>query len=352
MTMGKEQQLHFTNDVNAALGGIIAAERPNRTFVLADTNTERLVVPQLAIDGAQTLVMGAGDTCKTLDSLSSVWTQLGQGGATRHSLLINVGGGVVTDLGGFAAATFKRGMRCVNVPTTLLGAVDAAVGGKTGINFNGLKNEIGAFAPAAHVVISTCFFGSLPQREVKSGFAEMLKHAMLSSDEAMDSLLGYDLDTPDPERLLALLRHSVEVKERIVKKDPEEHGLRKALNLGHTVGHALESTALKRGKPVPHGYAVAWGLVAETVLSHLRLGFPSPRLHRLAQMVRDNYGAMPITCDDYPSLTDMMRHDKKSLNGEINCTLLAACGDIHIDQTIAVEEMNTTLDIFRDLMGL
>lgn len=353
--MRNEQKLIFTNDVADALSAIVAELKPNRTIVVADENTARDCLPMLsAITDTAPVVTAAGDEAKTLDTLTGIWTGLEAAGATRQSLVVNVGGGVVTDMGGFAAATLKRGLRFVNVPTTLLGAVDAAVGGKTGINFNGLKNEVGAFAPACRVVISTRFFATLPLREIKSGFAEMIKHSMLSGDQALDRLLSYDVHHVKehlPE-LLTLLEESVKVKQDIVAQDPEEHGLRRALNLGHTVGHALESLALERHAPVPHGYAVAWGLVAETVLSHLQKCFPSDTLHRLARYVSSNYGAMPITCNDYPQLVKLMQHDKKSHNGEINCTLLAGCGNIHIDQTISQDEMESALDIFRDLMGI
>jgi 3-dehydroquinate synthase len=273
-------------------------------------------------------------------------------GATRKSLVVNLGGGVVTDLGGFAAATYKRGIPFVNCPTTLLSAVDAAVGGKTGINFNGLKNEIGCFAEATDVIITTRFFTTLPAVELKSGFAEMLKHSMLSSHDDFETLLDFDLAHVDYDRLLQLLKTSVLVKERIVREDPHEQGLRRALNLGHTVGHALESMALHKGKPVPHGYAVAWGLVAEAVLSHMTMHFPSTDLHRLAHYVKAHYGAFYITCDDYDTLLELMHHDKKSQNGEINCSLLATCGNVKVNNTIDDADMKAALDIYRDLMGI
>ena len=274
-------------------------------------------------------------------------------GVTRRTLVINLGGGMVTDLGGFAAATFKRGVRFINVPTTLLGAVDAAVGGKTGFNYNGLKNEIGTFAPASDVIISTRFLDTLPVEEMKSGYAEVVKHAMLSDRGELLRLVEHDFNAPiDHENLLERLRRSVQVKVDIVARDPNEQGERKALNLGHTVGHAFEALAMRRGAPVPHGYAVAWGLVAEAILSHLLLRFPSQDVHLLGYFVRDNYRGFPFTCDDYDELLELMRHDKKSRNGEITCTLLTSIGDYRIDQAVTPDDVTAALDILRDHLGL
>lgn len=342
------QNLIFTNDVEGTIQRLIADGDHNMTMWITDENTARLLSapPHL-------ITIPAGDEHKTLATVTRVWDEMEKMGLTRHSLVINLGGGTVTDLGGFAASTFKRGMRFINVPTTLLGAVDAAVGGKTGFNHNGLKNEIGAFAPASDVIISTRFFDTLPLQEMKSGFAEVIKHAMLSDRDEFLHLLDHDFTVPiDHDGLLEHLRHSVHVKVDIVARDPQESGERKALNLGHTVGHAFESLALKRGKPVPHGYAVAWGLVAEAVLSHLLLKFPSDDVHRLGAFVRDNYHDFPFTCDDYDELLDLMRHDKKSRNGEIACTLLAAIGDYRIDQTVTPDDVTAALDILRDLLGV
>lgn len=349
------QQVLFTNNVAEALATIAGGKQYNRVFVLVDENTATAVLPQVqceVVDKATVITIPAGDTHKTLDTLTHVWQQLQDGGATRHSLLINLGGGVVTDLGGMAAATFKRGIDFVNCPTTLLSAVDAAVGGKTGINFNGFKNELGVFQEAQAVVISTKFFATLPATELRSGYAEMLKHGMLDSQDEFNRLLAFNITEASLDELLALLETSVKVKQRIVEQDPHEKGLRRALNLGHTVGHAFESMALHQGNPVPHGYAVAWGLVAETVLSHMKMKFASSDLQALATFVRDNYGAFFITCDDYPQLLEYMHHDKKSVSGEINCSLLRACGDVETGITVTDDDMKTALDIYRDLMGI
>ena len=318
------QNLIFTNDVTAAIERLTAAGDHNLTVWIADVNTARF-----APADARLITIPDGDDNKTLATVTRVWDEMERMGVTRHSLVINLGGGMVCDLGGFAAATFKRGVRFINVPTTLLGAVDAAVGGKTGFNYNGLKNEIGAFAPASDVIISTRYFDTLPSEEMKSGFAEVLKHAMLSDRSEFLRLLDHDFNAPiDHDDLLERLRRSVQVKVDIVARDPNEQGERKALNLGHTVGHAFESLAMQRGTPVPHGYAVAWGLVT------------------------DNYRDFPFTCDDYDELLALMRHDKKSHDGEITCTLLTAIGDYRIDQTVTPDDVTAALDILRDHLGL
>ena len=343
------QNLIFTNDVLAAIDRLASQGDHNVIVWIADVNTARLISPAPPC----MITIPDGDDAKTLDTVTRVWDEMERMGVTRHSLVINLGGGMVTDLGGFAAATFKRGMRFINVPTTLLGAVDAAVGGKTGFNYHGLKNEIGAFAPARDVIISTCFFDTLPVKEMKSGFAEVLKHAMLSDRNEFLRLLDHDFDAPiNHDDLLERLQRSVQVKVDIVGRDPNEQGERKALNLGHTVGHAFESLAMKRGKPVSHGYAVAWGLVAEAVLSHLILQFPSEDVHRLGHFVRDNYRDFPFTCDDYDELLDLMCHDKKSRDGEITCTLLTAIGDYRIGQTVSPDNVTAALDILRDQLGV
>lgn len=354
------EKLIFTNLVGQAVDDLVEASGAPKTFVLVDVNTAQYVLPVLseqskAVAGAKIITVKAGDMHKNLDSLQGVWKALHDAGATRSDIIINVGGGVVTDLGGFAAATFKRGMQVINVPTTLLGAVDASVGGKTGINFNGYKNEIGAFTEPLASVISTGFFITLPQQELLSGYAEMLKHALLESSDEFNALMGYSVVYPifDADRLLELLRRSVAVKQKIVQQDYTDRGARHALNLGHTIGHAFESLGLKRQSPIPHGYAVAWGCVVSLVLSHMKLGFPSEVLHTFADYVRKNYGAFAFTCDDYPELIAFMRQDKKNETADqIRFTLLADVGRPEIDVIVDTDEIQNALDIYRDLMGV
>lgn len=354
----KKQQLYFTNHPFEAIDTLADAIGASKTFVLVDSNTATFVLPRLqamskAVAGATVITTLAGDMHKDLNALQLIWKRLTEAGATRNSLLINVGGGVVTDIGAFAASTFKRGMRFINVPTTLLGAVDASVGGKTGINFANLKNHIGLFSNAEAVVISTVFFNTLNSEEIRSGYGEMLKHGLLSSKKTFDSLLGFHFEDYDSEHLLTLLKESVMIKKKIVDDDPEESGIRRALNLGHTAGHAFESLAMARKSPIPHGYAVVYGLITEMVLSHMKCGFPAEEIHRFADFVKRVYGPFVFTCDDYPALLSYMAQDKKNPSvGQVNFTLLEDIGKVKINSIVADEDIRNALDITRDLMGI
>lgn len=352
------QQLIFTNNVAPQLDGLIAAQGECRVFLIADDNTASLVLPRLLRDSARladaaVITIPAGDTNKNLETVARVWKQLSDNGATRSSLVINIGGGMVTDLGAFAASTFKRGLRFINVPTTLLAAVDASVGGKTGFNFNGLKNEIGLFREADAVVISTCFFDSLPVEELKSGYAEMLKHGFLTSAKECNDLMSTDITQIDAEQMLKLLERSVKVKRDIVEQDPTEHGIRRALNLGHTAGHALESFALAQNRPIPHGYAVAHGLIVSLVLSHIKLSLDSKWLYKTAAWIGDNYGKLSLTCDDYTTLLRYMSHDKKNDSPDrITFTLITTPGDVRCGIIVDSADITAALDIYRDLLHI
>lgn len=349
-------QVTHTNRVAQAIDRIIDAGDFTRIFIIADTNTAKLVVPQLdskSCTGAQLITIPAGEKNKSLETLSKIWTQFSDSGTTRNCLVINVGGGVVTDIGGMAAATFKRGMPFINCPTSLLAAVDAALGGKTGINFNGLKNEVGTFTDPLHTIISTRFLSTLPPHEIKAGYAEMLKHAMLHNNETFHRLLRNDFKQSfDTDEFLNEVKTSSAIKLQFVHIDPNDMGPRHALNYGHTFAHAFESLAMMRHKPISHGFAVAWGLVAETFLSHHICGFPAVDLYALAHFVLANYGAFKITCDNYETLIELMTHDKKSRHGEINCVLLSECGKPIYDQRISKDCAMAALDVYRDLMNI
>ena len=377
------QKVVMSQNLEEVLTAAVADCEKDRLFILTDETTKALCLPVVegfgCLKGAQIITIGATDTHKTLDSLSHVWEALGEGGATRHSLLINLGGGMVTDLGGFAASTFKRGINYINIPTTLLSMVDASVGGKTGINFRGLKNEIGVFNNAATVILDTQFLKTLDAENILSGYAEMLKHGLIDSESHWAELVSFGFERNSEERignseerignseerignseerignsenswwmeLQRMVEKSVNVKQRIVTEDPTEQGIRKALNLGHTAGHAFESFALKH-QPILHGYAVAYGLVCELYLSCIKTGFPTDKMHQTVNFIHEHYGKMSITCDDYPQLMELMTHDKKNVAGIINFTLLGGIGDIRINQTATKDEIYEALDFYRE----
>ena len=346
-----KQRVIISKQLQTDLAEAIAECEHDRIFVLVDETTNKLcwalVKDYLCLKDAQTIVIGATDRRKNLDTLVHVWESLQQGKATRHSLLINLGGGMVTDLGGFAASTYKRGINFINIPTTLLAMVDASVGGKTGINFGGLKNEIGVFNDAEFVLLDTNWLRTLDEENIRSGYAEMLKHGLIADETMWAELINFNLAQPNFRQLASMLNKSVRIKEHIVTEDPHEKGIRKALNLGHTFGHAFESWAMKR-QPVLHGYAVAFGLIAELYLATTQTDFPTERMHQTVNFIRSYYGSLPITCNDYPELIELMHHDKKNRGNEINVTLLGGIGDIRIDQTITEEDIKEALDFFRE----
>lgn len=346
------QNVIISDNIIGELQHALSSSKHDVLFVLTDTNTEKLCLPLLAsishMKNAKHIVIEASDVNKNIETIAKVWTELGAGGGTRHSLMINLGGGMVTDLGGFAASTFKRGISFINIPTTLLAMVDASVGGKTGINFNGLKNEIGVFNSADYVILDTEFIKTLDAENIRSGYAEMLKHGLISTVEHWSELINFDLENPDIATLRNMVGTSVGVKEKIVEEDPLEKGIRKALNLGHTIGHAFESLAMESGKPVLHGYAVAWGLVCELYLACIKCQFPTEKMRQTVRFITDHYGKMHITCDNYERLYEYMTHDKKNIAGHVNFTLLADIGNIRIDQSASKSEIFEALDFFRD----
>ena len=298
-----KQEVILCEKLESSLTHAIEKCPHDKLFILTDEHTHRLCLPQLqsipALQDAAEIIIGAEDMHKNLETLTSVWQALSEQGATRHSLLINLGGGMVTDLGGFAASTFKRGIAYINIPTTLLAMVDASVGGKTGINFNGLKNEIGVFAPAASVLLETEFLRSLDSHNFFSGYAEMLKHGLISTPEHLTELLSFDTENINYTALKAMVGRSVQVKEDIVEQDPQEHGIRKVL-----------------------------------------------------QFIKENYGAFAFNCKQYDRLYELMQHDKKNTAGIINFTLLKEVGDICLNQTADKETIFEVFDFYRECMGV
>ena len=266
----------FSQHVGSELRKIVEKYPEGKMFLLTDRTAAGYCLPivQSVLDefNIKQIAIPSGEENKTIQSVGLVWDFLSNNGADRKSLLINIGGGMLTDLGGFAASTFKRGLDFINIPTTLLAQVDASLGGKTGFNFNGLKNEIGVFMEPNSVIINTNFLKTIDHQNFLSGYAEMLKHGLIKSREHWQELLAYDLEIINYDALQEIIAHSVAIKEWHVLNDLTEQNIRKALNFGHTIGHAFESYAMKTGRPILHGYAVVYGMIAELYLSAIKCG--------------------------------------------------------------------------------
>ncbi len=306
-----------------------------------------------------TLCIEVSETQKSLETVTRIWDFFFEHGLTRSGLVICIGGGVLTDIAGFAAATYKRGVDYINVPTTLLAMIDASSGGKTGFNYRGLKNSIGAFAQPVETLICPKWLTTLPTEQILSGYAEMLKTGLLEhsagshlhqhSDSLWNRLLQYDLDTIPIDALTPLIADCITVKERIVAADPREEGQRKALNLGHTFGHALEEISFVHRtsslRPLLHGYAVLYGLIAELYLSVTRLGCPGQPLQQLTPLMLHYYGRPQCKCSDRAALIALMQQDKKNERAaEINCTLLQNIGSPVINRIITPDDASEAWD--------
>jgi 3-dehydroquinate synthase len=318
------------------LSGWIEKYTPGKVFLATEETVDNLWVSKysdlLKSKGIKKVVIPAGENNKKIESVAKIWEFLSKNGGDRKSLLINIGGGMLTDLAGFAATTFKRGVDFLNIPTTLLSQVDASVGGKTGINFAGFKNEIGTFKEPVAVIINTNFLKTIDKENFISGFAEMIKHGLIYSPEHLADLEKFDIDNIDYEHLQKVISDSVNVKAYFVSNDPTEQNIRKALNFGHTIGHAFESYAMQKNSPIQHGFAVAYGMIAELYLSVKKCSFPINEFENLTNWLLKLYGKFEISEKDFDSLYELMTHDKKNEAGRINFTLLSDIGKIEINQ--------------------
>ena len=312
-----------------------------KTFLLMDEGSAihcRSIIGDIpALTEDNTIVIPQGDDHKNAENALRIWNFLSSHGATRNSLLINLGGGMICDLGGFCASTFKRGMDFVNVPTTVLAQVDASLGGKTGMNLGNLKNEIGVFSMARYVLICRDFLKTLDTANILSGFAEMIKHALIHDATSLNELLSFDFENPDYDKLSSMIADSIKIKEFFVESDPKENGLRKALNFGHTFGHAFETFALRHNRPVLHGYAVAWGMICELYLASELSSLDKNEAKTIADRIIDLYGKPDNTANDYNELIELMTHDKKNNERGINFSLLPRIGDVKIDYIAPLE---------------
>jgi len=331
----QQAEIVFTNEVAQNINEYFEKGHFSKLILLVDKNTSANCLPVFSKKLSHsffTIEIKPGEKYKNIYTLQYIWEELVNLDADRNSLLVNIGGGVLCDIGGFAAATFKRGIAFLNIPTTLLAQVDASFGGKTGFDFMGLKNEIGMFVQPIGVLIYSGFLCSLPKQQILSGFAEMIKHALIFDSNYLDALLKYDIndDTIFFEQLSPLIQKSIVIKNSFIEADPMEKGVRKVLNFGHTIGHGLESYYLGDKQELLHGEAIALGMIAELFLSK-SLGFPESDLNKVIAYIIKFFHKPDFDNLDFEKLFDLMIHDKKNLNGKINFVLLSKIADFKID---------------------
>jgi len=350
----KDQQLDLEQyaiqfgSASAILNAFIKDRDYSKVFLLADENTHRHCLPRLKLDSDYSLIfIESGERNKNLHSCAEIWEQLMEEGADRNSLLLNLGGGVIGDMGGFAASTYKRGIDFVQIPTTLLAMVDASVGGKLGIDFNSIKNAVGLFCNPQLVVIDDDFLDTLDPRELRSGMAEVFKHGMISEQWlSANEMLDMNADEFSDD----IIFPSVQVKKQIVEKDPFEKGLRKALNFGHTIGHALESLSLQEDdEPALHGEAVAAGMIAELYLSEKKCGFPAKTSEHLQKYLAGIFPSLAHLADREDELIDIIRNDKKNNAGNIQMALLENVGKHRLTEQTSEAEIRAALQHYRKL---
>lgn len=344
--------VHFNAKGYKELNNYLKNNHFSKLFIIVDTNTHVHCLPRfiskLETDlTCEIIEIDAGEAHKNIDTCVGVWNALSELGADRKSLIINVGGGVVTDLGGFVACTFKRGLKYINVPTSLLSMVDASVGGKTGIDLGPLKNQVGVISSGDMVIVDTGFLDTLPQNHLKSGLAEMLKHGLIYDREYWNKFLN--LNTLTLDDLDALIHQSVEIKNHIVTEDPNEHGLRKTLNFGHTLGHAIESYFLSQTdkEELLHGEAIAIGMIMEAYISSHLLGFPEDDLKTIKETFLKIFKRVTIEASDHHAIIELLKYDKKNEHGNINFVLLERIGMPKIDCLVENELLIKAFDYYR-----
>lgn len=345
--------IYITSEIEKSLLKIITDLNPGKIFFLVDENSRQYCLPVLnntdIIKDIEIIEIESGEKNKSINTVTFVWEQLSKRGADRSSLLVNFGGGIVCDLGGFAASTFKRGISFINIPTTLLSQVDASVGGKTGINFLELKNEIGVFNHPRYILINSIFLKTLDNENVLSGWAEMLKNSLIYSRADWDNLKGYKIQNINYKSLNELISRSITIKNYFVEKDPTEKGIRKALNFGHTFGHAFESLFMNTTNEILHGTAVAHGIVCELYLSNKKCLFPDDEFNDSVNYFINIYGKLKIDGSDFGKIYELITHDKKNEGKDINITLLRDFGDVEINKKCTRNEIIEVLNWYREL---
>jgi len=337
----------FCSNIQKDLSDVIAHLELTKIAILVDENTEKHCLPLIesTCPNAYLITIKSGEQQKNLTTCSYIWEQMTKASLDRKSLLINLGGGVIGDMGGFCAASYKRGIKFINLPTTLLSQVDASVGGKLGIDFNGLKNHIGLFKQPNAILIHPAFLQTLPEREVKSGFAEILKHAIIASDKQWGELKSRSIDSID---INAIVEKSVKIKENVVKEDPLEKGLRKVLNFGHTIGHAIESAFLGSSNHLLHGEAVAAGMICESYIAINKGLISQGEFDEIVNTIDINYPRKVISIDILETVLNLVFQDKKNENDKILMSLPKGIGRAVWDIEVSPNEIEASLNYYND----
>ncbi|MCW3125550.1 MAG: 3-dehydroquinate synthase [Bacteroidetes bacterium] len=312
-------------------------QRHNAVFIICDENTEKHCLPLIsgAFEKGYIISVKSGEQHKNLESCTMIWSLLTKQMADRNALIINLGGGVICDMGGFAASCYKRGIDFVHIPTTLLAMVDASVGGKTGIDFDGYKNQVGVFREAVEVLMYPVFFGTLEERQIRSGMAEVIKHYLIADADAFDEVSKKGVLLPDRP----LIAKAIRIKSQFVDADPLEKNIRKALNFGHTIGHALESHYLDSATPMLHGEAVAIGMAVETIISNKLELLTSDKAQEILTVLKTNFNLKPLPQADIDAVISLTAQDKKNAGQERKLVLLTDIGSYRIDVDVDIETM-------------
>ncbi|MGV4414026.1 3-dehydroquinate synthase [Chryseobacterium sp. T1] len=335
-----------------AINAYIEDCKPTKIYILADENTHEHCLPillgNLEINVPFEIIeVESGEENKTIETAVQLWEILAEMEADRKSLLINVGGGVITDMGGFVASTYKRGIKFINVPTSLLGMCDASIGGKTGIDHSYLKNIIGTFTEPEQIFVYPNYLKTLDYIQLRSGFAEMLKHALIASESHWKDLTSIAELTA--ESVAPYIANSMQIKQDVVEKDFRELDVRKTLNFGHTIGHGVESLFLQQGNLIPHGEAVALGMICETHLALLAHLITIDKTTEIIQQIRKYFPYINIDHFTNDDIINMMYHDKKNTDGYISFSLIDDIGHCLYDQKVSIEQIILTLDFYRSL---
>lgn len=334
------------------LNSFLNSKNYSKIFLLVDENTHEYCLPillgNLETDlSFEILEIEAGEEMKTIETAVQLWEILTEMNADRNALMINLGGGVISDLGGFIASTYKRGIDFINVPTTLLAMCDASIGGKTGIDLLHFKNMVGTFANPQRIFLYPEFLRTLPFEDLRSGFAEMLKHGLIKSEKHWNDLTA--IDELSPENIFPFIEASMDIKQTVVEADFDEKSVRKILNFGHTIGHAIESLFLKQGKPIPHGEAVAIGMICETRLAFLDGLIDENTQKTAVDGISKFFPYADISSLDDAELYSLMLKDKKNVTDSPSFSLISSVGICNFDHKSSLENIILALDFYKNL---